>query len=211
MNLLSLLLGSMTNTNTGNALSGKTGLGIDQLLKLVKLALPLLLKFLTNNASSAGGAASLLSALGQHTSQKSMDLQIEEADEEDGKKIIGHILGDDASSTISSLANQTGISGDQVGKTLSCLAPALMSGLSAATTSASKVDLSDGLDLSDLAALFGGAAAAPAQAAAAAPSGILGFLSGLFGGKKEAKKEEAPAADPFDGTALLTTLAGLMK
>ena len=31
MNLLNLLLGSMTNQNTVNALSGKTGIGADQL------------------------------------------------------------------------------------------------------------------------------------------------------------------------------------
>lgn len=207
MNLLNLLLGSMTNQNTVNALSGKTGIGADQLLKLVKAALPILLKFLTNNASSAGGAASLLGALTQHTSQKSMALQIEEADVDDGNKIIGHILGGDAASVISNLAGQSGLSGDQVSQALGSMAPALMSGLSAATTSASKVDLSDGLDLSDLMGLFGGTPA-PAAAAPASSGGILEKITSLFTGKKaEPKKEE----DPFDGTALLGTLAGLMK
>ena len=69
--------------------------------------------------------------------------QISGADEEDGAKIIRHILGDQSETVVNSLAKDTDLDGADVSKALSNIAPALMSGLSAATTSASKVDLSD--------------------------------------------------------------------
>ena len=76
------------------------------------------------------------------------------------------------------------------------IAPALLSGLSAATSSAGssagKVDLSDGLDLSDVVAMLGGAKPEPA-----------GLLGGLFGKKKPAKEEKDAG---LNGATLLQLL-----
>ena len=59
-----------------------------------------------------------------------------------------------------------------------------------------------------LTACGGAPASSAAPAAPASSGGILEKITSLFTGKKaEPKKEE----DPFDGTALLGTLAGLMK
>ena len=223
MNLLSLLTGSLTSGSSIDALSGKTGLSSAQLTKLLPLALPLLLKFLTRNASSADGAQSLLGALGGHKETRSMAEQISGADEEDGAKIVKHIFGDQTDSIVSSLAKDNEMEEADVSKALSNIAPAMMSGLSAATTSASRVDLSDGLDLSDLMGMFGGAGAGIASAKETASSGG-GLLGGLLGGGKSGggllgggllggllggadKKEE----EPDDGTALLGMLTSLMK
>ena len=159
MNLLSVLLKSLLADNALSALVKKTGIGEAALKKLLPLAVPLLLKAMTNNASSQSGVQSLLGALTQHKSTKSMPEQIAEADPVDGSKILGHILGSNANSEFSSLASQTGLSADQVSSALSGIAPALLSGLSAATSSsgaAGKVDLSDGLDLGDVMAMLGG-------------------------------------------------------
>ena len=79
MNLLNLLLGSMSSDDSVNALSSKTGASTMQMMKLVKLALPLIIKYLTKNASSAQGAQSLLGALMQHKSTRSMADQFDEA------------------------------------------------------------------------------------------------------------------------------------
>ena len=135
MNLLSVLLKSLMTDGAISALAKKTGVGSGALKKLLPLAIPLLLKALTNNASSQSGVQSLLGALTQHTSTKSMPEQIAEADQVDGSKILGHILGGNTASELSGLASQTGLSADQVSSVLSGIAPALMSGLSAATTS----------------------------------------------------------------------------
>ena len=93
MNLLGLLLKAMTAKAALQQIAKKTGLSEKQIKRLIMIATPLLIKYMTQNASSGDGASSLLGALMQHTSKKEMDQQLKEADETDGKKIIGHIFG----------------------------------------------------------------------------------------------------------------------
>ena len=218
MNLLNVLLKSLLTDSAVTALAKKTGLSSAMLKKLLPLAIPLLLKALTNNASSQSGVQSLLGALTQHTSTKSMPEQISDADLVDGSKILGHILGSAAPSEYQNLAAQTGLSASQVSSALSGIAPALLSGLSAATASsgaAGKVDLSDGLDLGDVMAMLGGgqAASSPAggllgsllggsQGSASPVGGLLGSLLG--GGIQESDNS-------LNGNALMSALLGAMK
>ena len=196
MNLLGILLKAMLSEGALKALAKKTGLNSKQLKKILPLAVPLLLKMLTKNASDKDGALSLLGALTQHTSKKPMAQQLEEADQDDGAKIIGHILGKDSQSSLLSLSSQSGLSQQQVSSVLSGIAPALFSGLSAATasagSSAGKVDLSDGLDLSDVVAMLGGAKPEP-----------VSLLGSLFGKKKPAKEEKDAG---LNGATLLQLL-----
>ena len=132
MNLLQLLLGSMMSSNSVNSVSNKTGLSSKLVQKLIVAAIPLLIKYMTNNASSTAGAQSLLGALMQHKGTRSMSEQIDDADEEDGAKIIRHILGSDEEKVVSTLADETGLKSEEVTRGLASLAPALLSGLSAA-------------------------------------------------------------------------------
>ena len=175
MNLLQLLLSTLTSQSSVNTVSKKTGANSKLTSKLLLVAIPLLIKYMTKNASKKTGAQSLLSALGQHTQTTSMTQQIQDADEADGAKIIDHILGKDKNKVVNSLASETGLTSNQVSSTLSNIAPALLSGLSAATTSANNkkpgVDLSDGLDFGDLMGLFGGSSNNAA-------SSLLGTLMG---------------------------------
>ena len=165
MNLLSMLLSSMLSSGSVNNLSGKTGLSSQQVAKLVRLALPILLKAMTGNASSASGLASLVGALTQHTSKSSFADQIGEADTRDGSRIIGHILGSEEDAVVSRLAGESGASADQVSALLSMIAPALMSGVSAAshaqvqsqTQTLSQAAPAGGVfDLSSMLSMFGG-------------------------------------------------------
>ena len=202
MNLLSVILKALLADGALKALAGKTGLNEKQLKKLLPLALPLLLKMLTRNASDKEGAVSLLGALTQHTSKKTMQQQIAEADTADGAKIIGHILGKEKDASLLTLSNQSGLSQQQVSSVLSGIAPALLSVLSAASGSAAgKVDLSDGLDLSDIVAMLGGAKPEPVQAKPQS-GGLLGALFGRK--KKEEQKAEQDAA--LNGATLLSLL-----
>lgn len=163
MNLLSMLLSSMLSSGSVNNLSGKTGLSSQQVAKLVRLALPILLKAMTGNASSASGLASLVGALTQHTSKSSFADQIGEADTRDGSRIIGHILGSEEDAVVSRLAGESGASADQVSALLSMIAPALMSGVSAASqaqvqsqTQAQAAHAGGVFDLSSMLSMFGG-------------------------------------------------------
>ena len=108
-----------------------------------------------------------------------------------------------------------------VSSALAGLAPALMSGLSAATnsiSSAPKVDLSDGFDLSDLMGMFAGAQ--QAQQVQAQPSG--GLLSGLLGGSGSglgdlfgsllgSSAQQSAQENDFNGTQLLSLLSGMRR
>ena len=219
MNLLNILLKTMLTDTAITALAKKTGLSSAQLKKLLPLAIPLLLKFLTKNASNESGALSLLGALSQHTDQKVLSDQIDEADTEDGGKIINHIFGSESEDVTNQLALESGMSQRDVNSALAGIAPALMSGLSAATNSVSsapKVDLSDGLDLSDLMGMFVGTQQAQSQ-----PSGG-GLLSGLLGGNNAglgnlfgslfgSSAQQANQENEFNGTQLLSLLSSMRR
>ena len=223
MNLLSLLLSSLLTDSSVSALAKKTGLSAAALKKLIPLAVPLLLKFLTSNASSESGALSLLGALSQHTNQKTLSDQIDEADTEDGGKIIGHIFGNQSDAVTNRLAQQSGMSERDVNSALAGIAPALMSGLSAANhtvSAAPKVDLSDGIDLSDLLGMFAGA-----QSVQQVPQGQSyggGLLSGLLGGSSSglgdlfgsmlgSSAQQASQENDFNGTQLLSLLSSMTR
>ena len=227
MNLLQLLLGSLTSNDSLDSVSKKTGVSSNGISKLLMMAVPLLITYLTKNASKKDGATSLLNALTQHTSTQTVSQQIRNGDSTHGAKIIGHILGQDQKTVISSLAKESGLSAKEVNAVLNAVAPALLNSLSTATTAtaqkpkpqSAKVDLSDGIDLTDIAALLGGGGVSNSQSSPAA--GLLGSLLGgnssqqaantgldllgsLLGGNK-------PSASQSNGTELLGLLTSLMK
>ena len=182
MNLLQLLLGSLTSDSSVNSLEKKTGIDSKLIKKLAVIAVPLLIRYMTKNAQSQSGAQSLLGALTQHTGNRSMAEQIDEVDEEDGAKIIGHILGNDQDKVVSSLSKETGLSAGDVSKGLGASAPALLTGLSAATTSA-RQSTSGALDLGSLMNTFGGS-----QQQATDSLGLLGSLLG--GGQQQSSSND---------------------
>lgn len=201
MNLLGVLFKSLLSEEAIKALAKKTGLDGKSLTKLLPLAIPVLMKMLTKNASSADGASSLLSALTQHTATKSAAAQIAEADTDDGAKILGHIFGSKQDEELQLLSAQSGLSANEVSSALSGIAPTLLSTLSAATqsakpASAGKFDLSDGLDLGDVMSMLGGARPSAAD-----------LLGGLLGGS--AAQQEKDSA--INGASLLTSLLAMKR
>ena len=204
-NLLQVLLSSFTNQSSVDATSQKTGVKGVSVLTILSYALPLIIKFMTKNASNTNGAQSLLGALTQHRSTKAMPEQIAEADVNDGAAIMRHIFGDSEQSAVEEIATKANVPTADVTSVLASIAPTLLSSLSAAATAGSQVqanqkkgvDLSDGLDVSDLAAIF---------QSTQSGSGIGGILGTLLGGTTQ---QSASAKD--DGTALLSSLLSLMK
>lgn len=204
-NLLQVLMNSFTQQSSLDATSKKTGIKGVSILTILSYALPLIMKYMTKNASSQSGAQSLLGALTQHTSTKAMPEQIAAADTNDGAAIIRHIFGDNEASAVNEIATKANVPAADVSSVLSSIAPTLLSSISAAATAGSQaqaqqkkgVDLSDGLDVSDLAAIF---------QSTQAGSGLGGILGTLLGGTTQ---QSATAKD--DGTALLSSLLSLMK
>ena len=204
MDLLSMLMSSMTSNSSVEALSKKSGGSSKGIKTLLLLAIPLIIRYMTKNAKeSQQGATSLLGALQQHTNTQPMTSQIANADAADGAAILGHVFGNDYGNVVQNLANQSGLTQTQTSSVLSNLAPALMSGLSAATSSVSTqsqnsgFNLADGIDLSDIAALMGGNQK-PQQTSATSllgsllggnqkpqQSGVSGMLGSLLGGGQQ--------------------------
>ena len=193
MDLLNLLLRTMTTDDSVDALTKKTGGSKSQISKLLILAIPLIIKALTKNASSSSGATSLLGALTQHNNTNTIANQISNANQQDGSAILGHIFGNNMSSVTSGLAQQTGLTSSQVNSGLSSLAPAVLSGLSAATNTAQ--NSGSGIDLSSLLNTFAGQSVQPQQ-----QSG--GLLSSLLGGGQPQQSSASTAA------TLLSSLMG---
>lgn len=193
MSLLETLLTSMTSSSSLDSMSRRTGGSNDQMAALITAALPILLKALTSNASTQSGAASLQEALSQHQETGSVAEQFAAADTADGAKILQHILGGNSSSVMSGLSRQSGLSNDQVGSALSTLAPVLLSSLSAANNQAPvqrqrpAIDLSDGIDASDI-------------------MGFMQMMSSAQGGAQQRRPQNQAS---FDGSDLLGLLSML--
>ncbi len=221
MNLLQLLISTLASNDSVNSVAKKTGLSQKLVYKLIMTALPILIRYMTKNVGSQNGALSLLNALTQHNTTRAMSEQIDDVDEEDGDKIIGHILGDDKDVVVKSLAVETGAKTEEVTKTLGSIAPALLSGLAAATMLAAKNKKKPGaqaqplqataaapaaantLDLGDLLTMFAGQnAAQPTQAQQTTAAEAL--LGSLFGVKPQQQVQQPTAAE-----ALMSTLLGV--
>ena len=181
MNLLGLLMAAMTTKNALAQVAKKTGLSEKQIKKLMLIAIPILNKYLTKNASSGDGAHSLLGALAQHNNKEEMGLQLKDADEDDGHKIIGHILGKKEEAVTQNLSAQSGLTQEQVNQILAIMAPAIMSGVSEAA----------------------------ADQKPSAQSAVPGIFSALLGTGAQVQADEKD--DAINGTALLQALLSARK
>lgn len=221
MDLLNVLMNSMTTDDSVKELSKRSGADGAQLGQLISLALPLILQGLTNNASSSSGASSLLGALGQHNNTAPMSAQIQSADLGDGAAILNHIFGGNYGNVTGQLSQQTGLNSQQVSNALSSMAPGILSGLSAATQTAQQQN--NNADLSGLVQLFGGQAAQSQQ-----NTGVSSLLGSLLGGGQPAQQQSSglgsllgslfgmnpqqqQQTSGFNGSSLLSLLLGAMK
>jgi len=225
MNLLQLLLGTMTSNDSVSSVSKKTGLSSKLTSKLLMMAIPMLISYMTKNASKKDGAQSLLGALTQHNSKETVSNQIANADTTDGAKIIAHILGGDQNTVVSNLAKESGASAAEVNSLLNSIAPALLNSLGTATNATASKPQANKVDLSDLAGLLNGGSVSNSNQNVAA-----GLLGSLLGGASSSKKQSNTAdltnmlgsllggtsntntsAKAADGTELLGLLTSLMK
>ena len=202
MNLLSLLLKGMTTASSINALSKKTGISAKTIKKFLPLVLPILLKAMTSNASSSSGAQSLLGALTQHTNKKPLEDQISNADEKDGAAIIGHILGGNAAAVTNELSSETGISSNEVNLLMSLIAPAMLSSLSAANTTAQQAQAAQS-GKKPGAAKPGADAEVLTLGGQQSGGGFMDFLQ-MFGAAQEPEVQESTSSS----ASLLQTLLG---
>ena len=165
-------------------LAGKLGVDADTAQSAAGGLIPAILGGLKANADDPAGAASIQEALTQHSpALVEGGVNLDDVDDEDGKKIAGHIFGDKQDAVVAKVAEATGSEPGILSKLLPTLAPVVMSYISKQV-------------------LGGGGQAAPAQAEekSGGLGGLLGGLGGLFGGSKD--QTEAAAAPAGGGGGL---------
>ncbi len=99
------------------------GVSTDQAEQAVRSAVPALIGGMQANAQSPQGAASLVSALGQHTGET--DYNLGHADTADGEKIVAHVFGGNRNDVVGRL-DSSGGGGGIMGKLLPMLAPIVL-------------------------------------------------------------------------------------
>ncbi len=158
MDILDLLSGKLENQNVINELSKSTGADSNKVQDCIKLGIPTLMQAMKNNTNSPEGAASLAKALDKHKDANVDDIEgfLNTVDMKDGRKILGHILGNNNIKVQNNLSKQTGLEDHQVSGILSKLAPLLMGmlGKQKSSTGSNANDLS-----SMLMGLLGGSGA----------------------------------------------------
>lgn len=150
----------------------------------VRQALPGLLGGMAVNASAAEGASSLERAVQQHA-PASEKPRLQAIDTEDGKKIVGHVLGDKRDQVAHALGERSGDSGiaDLIPKLLPILAPIIMQFLAGKLGGGSA----------------SGSTSAGTTSAGGGLGGVLGdLLGGLLGGGQTAQQQSGSGGDLGD-------------
>ncbi len=196
-------LESMLSGDNLIGISEKLGIGTDEIGSVIKGALPELLTGMQKNASTEEGVASLEKALSDHSAVDISDISsfLGSADQDDGAKIIGHLLGkENVESAERSISEKSGLSIGNVGSILASVAPFLMSLLGKETSgSTSSGSQSGGSGIGSLlGGLLGGSGGGVDL------GDLAGAASGLFGSddtssskKKKKKKKEGGLLNSF--------------
>ena len=193
-------------------LAGKLGTDPKTAKSAVEAAIPTLISGLQANAGSADGEKSLLGALAQHaTGDASGQVDLDQVDTADGKKIVKHALANDPKR----LTGVSNVGGDLLKQLLPMLAPIVMNylgqrllgGGAQAATQQSSGGLGDVLG-GALGGLLGGG---QQQSASGGLGDLLGgLLGGVLGGGQAAPApaKKPAAASQSDAGDLLGGLLG---
>ncbi len=157
MDLMTLLQEGIASAESVQTLSRKTRASDDQVSAVLMSAIPALMAGMQKNAESDEGAGGLAKALDDHADADVSDITafLDQADAEDGAKILEHILGGhgETARVEKNLAAGTGMDMEQVAGILSTVAPLLMSYLGKEKRKSTKGKSSGSKD--DLLSLFG--------------------------------------------------------
>ena len=170
------ILSSLADNDTVNEISKKFNIDTNKVSSVITSALPTLVGAMQKNASTESGAAALAKALGDHAGNAgSMLSNLKNVDLNDGSKILGKILGSNASSIFDKIGKQTGTTSGQVNNILSSIAPAMLNLIG-------KMKNNNNTGNDALGALLGSVLGGGSNSGSGM-GGILGGLGKLFGGK----------------------------
>lgn len=112
-----------------SAISKRTKLSQSEVANVLSAGVPILLTGMQRNSATEAGARSLCGALSEHSAADVSDpgAFLKNADLKDGKKILGHVLGDDQKSIVEQVSKASGVSSGKTTTILALIAPLLLS------------------------------------------------------------------------------------
>jgi len=151
----------------------------------VRAALPTLVGGLGANARDPEGAASLMSALDEHSGSGVLDggVNVDEVDAADGSKIVSNVFGEKKEQVISTLGAVNGSGGnDLIAKLLPILAPIVLSYLAKQITGNGATTAGDARPSGGIGDILGGLLEGAAGRSGAGGGGIGDVLGSVLGG-----------------------------
>jgi hypothetical protein len=161
----------------------KLGVSHDVAKEAVAQGGAVLLGGLAKNASTDEGSSAIENALKRHEGSANVT-SVDEVDEEDGGKIVSHILGSEKQDVTEKLTKSDKTAGIDFGKLLPILAPIIMGLIANATKGKSSDAGSGGGGIGDIIGgiLGGGSGGSSSSSGGSAGGGIGDILGGLLGG-----------------------------
>lgn len=110
--------------------------------KIAMLGLPIILMALNERNKDAQKAEEFKETLSRHEAQTEDSIfdRIQNADREDGDKILGHILGDKKSDVIDQIAQQAGVSREEAERVMAQVSPSVLEQIAQETKEDRSVD-----------------------------------------------------------------------
>ena len=180
-------IGALISGGGLNAISKRTKVNQEDVAKVLSAGIPALVGGMRRNAGAEAGAASLSRALADHSKDDVSNPAafLKSADLKDGKKILGHVLGDDQKGLVDEISKAAGVTKGKTTTILALVTPLLLSLLGSQNSN------SGGGLLGMLGGLLGGG-----------QSSGGGLLGGLLGGGQQ------PAQPQQQSGGLLGSLLG---
>lgn len=127
LNLTSIM--SLLSGDGVAAIGKRTKLAKDDVANVLSAGVPILLTGMQRNSATDDGARSLCGALSEHSDAdlSNVGAFLKDADLKDGKKILGHVLGDDQKAIVERVSKASGVSSGKTTTILALVAPLLLS------------------------------------------------------------------------------------
>ncbi len=180
-------IGELLSGDGLGAISKRTRVKTADVAKVLSEGIPSMISGMMNNASTDAGADSLSAALSDHSKDSTDDIAgfLKSADLKDGKKILGHIFGEDQAATVAGISKASGVSKGKATSILAIVAPLLLSILGT-----QQQTQQSGLSLGGLlGGLLGGGQQSGSSALGGLGAGLLGSLLSGNGQQEEKSKE----------------------
>lgn len=122
-------LSGLLSKDAVSAFSSASGSSPEEVKKILATSIPVLLTGMQKNSGTKEGEASLEKALNDHAKDNIADIGsfIKGEDQEDGNKILSHILGTEKDEIEQLVATRAGVSQKKTGTILALVAPLLLS------------------------------------------------------------------------------------